>query len=56
MMTKKEKLQLDTLKAQLEAEQQRSEKAMDAYRAMLYEMVDLKVKLSRIEAVMRGEE
>jgi len=56
MMTKKEKLQFDTLKAQLEAEKEKSEKAIDAYRAMLYEMVDLKVKLSRIEAVMRGEE
>jgi len=56
MMTKKEQLQLDTLKAQIEAEKERSEKAMQAYKDMLYELVDLKVKLSRIEAVLRGEE
>ena len=56
MMTKKEKLQLDTLKAQLEVEQQRYEKANKAYLDVLYELVDAKIKLSRIEAVMRGEE
>jgi len=55
-MTKKEKLQLDTLKAQLEAEKEKSEKAFDAYGHALYELVDCKIKLSRIEAVMRGEE
>jgi len=56
MMTKKEKLQLDTLKAQLEAEKEKSAKAFDAYGHVLYELVDCKIKLSRIEAVMRGEE
>jgi len=56
MLTKKEKLQLDTLKAQLEAEKQRSELSSKAYRDVLYELVDVKIKLSRIEAVLRGEE
>ena len=56
MMTKKEKLQLDTLKAQLEAEQERSEKAMKAYRDNLYELVDLRIKLDRIQAVLLGNE
>lgn len=56
MMNKKEKLQMDTLKAQLEAEKERSEKAMKAYRENLYELVDVRIKLSRIEAVLAGEE
>ena len=56
MMNKKEKLQLDTLKAQLAAEQERSEKAIKAYRENLYELVDLQIKIQRIQAVLRGEE
>jgi len=34
----------------------KSAKAFDAYGEALYELVDCKIKLSRIEAVMRGEE
>jgi len=56
MLTKKEKLKLDTLKAQLEEEKEKSAKAFDAYGNVLYELVDVKIKLSRIEAVLRGEE
>jgi len=56
MITKKEKLQFDTLKAQLEAEQQRSEKAIQSYRDALYELVEYRIQFKRIEAVMRGEE
>jgi len=56
MMTKKELLQMDKLRALLAAERERSEKAIDSYRDSLYELVDCKIKLSRIEAVMRGEE
>jgi len=56
MLTKKEKLQLDTLKAQLEAEKEKSAKAFDAYGEVLYELVDVKIKLDRIKAVLSGEE
>ncbi|CAB4198316.1 hypothetical protein UFOVP1309_70 [uncultured Caudovirales phage] len=56
MMTKKEKLQLDTLKAQLAAEQERSEKAIKAYRENLYELVELQIKINRIQSVLLGNE
>ena len=56
MMTKKELLKMDTLRAQLAAERKRSEDAIKAYQENLYELVDVKIKLSRIEAVLRGEE
>jgi hypothetical protein len=56
MMTKKELLQMDTLRAQLAAEQERSEKAIKAYRENLYELVDCKLKLARIQRVMEGQE
>jgi len=56
MMTKKELLQMDKLRALLAAEREKSAKAFDAYGHALYELVDCKIKLSRIEAVMRGEE
>lgn len=55
-MTKKEKLQLDTLKAQLAAEQERSEKAIKAYRENLYELVELQIKINRIQSVLLGNE
>ena len=56
MMTKKEKLQFDTLKAQLEAEKARSAKAFEAYGDVLHELVGVKIKIERIEAVLRGDE
>lgn len=56
MMTKKEQLLLDTLRAQLKAEQDRSEKAIENYRENLYELVDLKIKLDRIQKVLEGLE
>ena len=55
-MTKKELLQMDTLRAQLAAERERCEKAMSAYRENLYELVDLRIKVERIENVLKGEE
>jgi len=55
MMTKKEKLQLDTLKAQLAAEKERSAKEFEAYGDALHELVSYKIKLDRIHAVMKGE-
>ena len=55
-MTKKEKLELERLQRLLEAERERSEKAWSGYRDALYELVDLKMKLERIEKVLRGDE
>ena len=55
-MTKKEKLELERLQRLLEAERERSEKAWAGYRDALYELVDLKMKLERIEKVLRGDE
>jgi hypothetical protein len=56
MMTKKELLQMDTLRAQLAAERQRSEKSISAYHENLYELVECKIKLERIRKVMEGQE
>ena len=55
-MTKKEKLELERLQRLLEAERERSEKAWSGYRDALYELVDLKMKLERIEKVLHGDE
>ena len=55
-MTKKEKLDFERLQGQLEAEKQRAEKAFEGYRNALYELVELKMKIERIERVLRGEE
>ena len=55
-MTKKEILQMDTLRAQLAAERERSEKAMTAYRENLYELVDCKIKIERMWKVLQGNE
>jgi len=55
-MTKKEKLEFDRLARLLEAERERSNKSFEAYRDLLWENVDMKMKIERIEAVLRGEE
>ena len=55
-MTKKEKLELERLHRLLAAERERAEKAWSGYRDALYELVDLKMKLERIEKVLRGDE
>lgn len=56
MMTKKEKLEFDRLTRMLEAERERCEKAWEGYRESLYELVELRIKIERIESVLRGEE
>lgn len=56
MMNKKERLEMDTLKAKLDAESQRAELGFKAYRTALYELVDLQIKIDRIKKVMAGEE
>jgi hypothetical protein len=55
-MNKKEQLQFDRLTQLLEFERARAEKAWVSYRDILYEVVDLKIKLQRIQKVLNGEE
>jgi hypothetical protein len=54
-MTKKERLQMERLERLLAAERERSEKQWDNYRKMMWENVDLQMKLEQIEKVLRGE-
>jgi hypothetical protein len=55
-MTKKEQAQMERLGRLLDAERERAEKAWENYRSALYELVDVKMKLERIEKVLRGED
>lgn len=55
-MTKQEKLKFDRLERLLEVERERAEKAWTGYREALYELVDLKLKVERIESVLKGDE
>jgi hypothetical protein len=55
-LNKQERLQFDRLSRLLEAERQRAEKAWEGYRNCLYELVDLKMKIEKIQRVMNGEE
>ncbi len=55
-MTKKERLQMERLERLLDVERERAEKAWENYRSALYELVDVKIKLERIEKVLRGED
>jgi hypothetical protein len=54
-MTKKERAQIERLERLLAAERERTEQAWENYRSALYELVDVKMKLERIEKVLRGE-
>ena len=55
-MTKKERLQMERLKRLLGVERDRSKQAWENYRSALYELVDVKMKLERIEKMLRGED
>jgi hypothetical protein len=54
-MTKKERLQMERLQRLLAAEREKSEKQWDNYRKMMWENVDLKMKLEQIEKILKGE-
>jgi hypothetical protein len=54
-MTKKERLQMERLQRLLAAERERSERQWDSYRKMMWENVDLKMKLEQIEKILKGE-
>lgn len=55
-MNKKEKLQFERLERLLEAERERAETVWEGYRSALYELVDLRLKLARIENALNGNE
>lgn len=55
-MNKKEKMQLERLERLLDAERERAETAWEGYRGALYELVDLRLKLARIESALNGNE
>jgi hypothetical protein len=49
------KRRIALLEALLKAEQERSEKAWAGYRAALYEMVEIKVRLDAVVRALHGE-
>ena len=53
-MNKKEQRQIERLERLLAAEKERSNKAWDAYRETLYELVDVKMKLEAVERALNG--
>jgi hypothetical protein len=56
VLNKKEQLQFERLTRLLEAERERAEKAWAGYRAALYELVDLRMKLEAVERALHGHE
>lgn len=50
------KREVERLNRLVEAERQRAEKAWEGYRAALYENVEIKLRLDRVEAALRGDE
>jgi hypothetical protein len=56
ILNKKEALEFERLKRLLEVERERAEKAWSSYRETLYELVDMKMKLERIEKILKNEE
>ena len=51
-MTKNEQLKFQRLERLLEAERQRAEKAWEAYRLTLYELVDIKMRLEGVQRAL----
>ncbi len=56
ILNKKEALEFERLKRLLDVERERAEKAWSGYREALYELVDMKMKLERIEKILKNEE
>jgi hypothetical protein len=54
VLNKKEQRQIERLERLLAAEKERSNKAWDAYREALYELVDVKMKLEAVERALNG--
>jgi hypothetical protein len=55
-MNKKEQRQFERLERLLAAEKERSNKAWDAYRDTLYELVDIQMKLEAVERIINGND
>jgi len=51
-LTKTEQLKFERLQRLLEAERQRAEKAWEAYRKTLYELVDIKMRLEGVQKAL----
>lgn len=51
----KYRYRIERLERLCAAERERAQKAWDGYRAALYELVDLKMKIEAIERVLKGE-
>jgi hypothetical protein len=55
-LNKKEQRQFERLERLLAAEKERSDKAWDAYRNTLYELVEIKMKLEAVERALNGND
>jgi hypothetical protein len=56
VLNKKEQRQFERLERLLAAEKERSDKAWDAYRDTLYELVEVKMKLEAVERIINGND
>jgi hypothetical protein len=56
VLNKKEQRQFERLERLLAAEKERSDKAWDAYRSALYELVEVKMKLEAVERIINGND
>jgi hypothetical protein len=56
VLNKKEQRQFQRLERLLAAEKERSDKAWDAYRETLYELVEVKMKLDAVERIINGND
>jgi hypothetical protein len=56
VLNKKEQRQFERLERLLAAEKERSDKAWDAYRSTLYELVEIKMKLEAVERIINGND
>lgn len=55
-MTKKERLQMERLQRLLDAERERAQMLWGGYCEKMIEAVDLKIKIERIEKIIRGQD
>jgi hypothetical protein len=55
-LNKKEQRQFERLERLLAAEKERSDKAWDAYRNTLYELVEIKMKLEAVERIINDSD
>jgi hypothetical protein len=56
VLNQKEQRQFERLERLLAAEKERSDKAWDAYRNTLYELVDIQMKLEAVERIINGND